>query len=73
MWCVLSEGEKWVAGGSLRSSNRYICDGVNVQSPSMVIDMDHTADDGVSGSCTMVLWSMTAGSADVGILRVGGM
>ena len=73
MCCVLSEGEKWVAGGSLRSSNRYICDGINVQSPSMVIDMDHTAGGGVSGSCIMVLRSMTAGSADVGILRVGGM
>ena len=62
MWCVLSEGEKWVAGGSLRSSNRFTCDGINVQSPSMVIDMDHTAGGGVS-----------AGSADVGVLRVGGM
>ena len=73
MCCVLSEGEKWAAGGSLRSSNRYMCDGVNVQSLSMDIDMDHTADGGVSGSCTMVLRSMTAGSADVGILCVGGM
>ena len=73
MCCVLSEGEKWVAGGSLRSSNRYICDGINVQSPSMVVDMDHTAGGGVFGSCIMVLRSMTAGSAGVGILRVGGM
>ena len=39
----------------------------------MVIDMDHTAGGGVSGSCIMVLRSMTAGSADVGILCVGGM
>ena len=39
----------------------------------MVIDMDYTAGGGVSGSCIMVLRSMTAGSADVGILCVGGM
>ena len=39
----------------------------------MVIDMDHIAGGGWSGPSTAVLRSMTAGFADVGILRVGGV
>ena len=67
------EAEKWVARGQLSSSNRYICDGVNVHILGMGIDMDHTAGGGWSGPSTAVLRSMTAGFADVGILRVGGV
>ena len=67
------EAEKWVARGKLSSSNRYLCDGVNVHIPGMVIDMGHTAGGGVSGPSMVVLCSMAAGFADVGILRVDGM